>query len=72
MSDEAVREGKRERAIVSASRAAYEDFRSRHNATEYGKIKPKKAWGDLPGTSRVELIADTRAAIDAYEAEIKN
>lgn len=72
MSDDPEHEGKRERAIVAASRAAYEDYRARQNATEGGKIKPKKAWEELPSTSRVEIIADTRAAIDAYEAEIKN
>lgn len=66
------REGQKERAIVAAAKAAYEDFRDRHNATEYGKIKPKRSWEDLPGASRVEIIADTRAAIAAYETEINN
>ena len=65
-------EGRRERAIMAASQAAYEDFRARHNATEYGKIKPKRSWDDLPSSSRIEIIADTRAAIAAYETEINN
>jgi hypothetical protein len=61
---------KREQAIIIASRAAYEDFRARHNATEIGTIKPKRPWEDLPQSSQEPIIADTRAAIAAYEAAI--